>query len=144
MMVYQGGNSRGQACGKAGRVLEGAHKEMQESLAQNMDYVPTDSMIQVASAEGMDKQVVVTESMGEELQKKLVGRQAWEQKSPRELSFVDDLERGVVEETLPCLTEDDVAYDMDEVLVEDDADLDSDESNTSDEGGSDIYWEEGE
>ena len=38
----------------------------------------------------------------------------------------------------------DVAYDMDEVLVEDDADLDSDESNTSDEGGSDIYWEEGE
>jgi len=58
--------------------------------------------------------------------------------------ILDDLERGVVEETFPCLTEDDVAYDMDEVLVEDDADLDSDESNTSDEGGSDIYWEEGE
>jgi len=67
---------------------------------------------------------------------------------PEELNeieqILDDLERGVVEETLPCLTEDDVAYDMDEVLVEDDADLDSDESNTSDEGGSDIYWEEGE
>jgi len=42
---------------------------------------------------------------------------------------------------ITCL---DVAYDMNEVLVEDDADLDSDKSNTSDEGGSDIYWEEGE
>jgi hypothetical protein len=58
--------------------------------------------------------------------------------------ILDDLERGVVEETLPCLREDDVVYDMDEVFVEDDADLDSDESNTSDKGNSDIYWEEGE
>jgi len=45
---------------------------------------------------------------------------------PEELNeieqILDDLERGLVEETLPCLTEDDVAYDMDEVLVEDDAD----------------------
>jgi hypothetical protein len=34
-----------------------------------------------------------------------------------------------------------VAYDMDKVFVKD---LDSDELNTSDEGNSDIYWEEGE
>jgi hypothetical protein len=59
--------------------------------------------------------------------------------------ILDDLERGVVEETLPRLTEDDVAYDMDEVLVKDDDDLVSDESDMSDEDdSSDIYWEEGE
>jgi hypothetical protein len=65
---------------------------------------------------------------------------------PEELNeieqILDDLETGLVEESLLCLTEDDVAYDMDEVLVEDDADVDSEESNASDEGDSDIYWEE--
>ena len=52
---------------------------------------------------------------------------------PEELNEIEqilnDLERGVVEKTLPCLTENDVAYDMDEVLVEDDTDLDSDNLN---------------
>ena len=65
---------------------------------------------------------------------------------PEELNEIEqilnDLERGLVEESLPYSTEDDVAYDMDEVLVEDDADVDSEESNVSDEGDSDIYWEE--
>ena len=32
-------------------------------------------------------------------------------------------------ETLPCLREDNVAYDIDEVLVKDDTDLDSDKLN---------------
>jgi len=54
--------------------------------------------------------------------------------------ILNDLERGVVDETLPWLTEDDIAYDMDEVLIEVNTGIDTDESNTSDEGGN---WEEG-
>ncbi len=48
----------------------------------------------------------------------------------------------MVDETLLQLTKDDVAYDMDEVLIEDDTEVDSDESDTSDEGRSDVEWEE--
>jgi len=56
--------------------------------------------------------------------------------------ILDELERGVVEETLPRLTEDDVAYDMDEILVEEDGGFDSDDSDSSEEEESDINWEE--
>ncbi|KAF8162231.1 hypothetical protein BJ912DRAFT_1098508 [Pholiota molesta] len=50
-----------------------------------------------------------------------------------------DLENGVVDETLPRLTEDDVALDMDEVVVEDDDAVDEDESDM-DESEDDIGW----
>ena len=56
--------------------------------------------------------------------------------------ILDDLERGVVVETLPRLTEDDVAYDMDEVLMEENGGLDSDDSDSSEGEESDINWEE--
>jgi hypothetical protein len=47
--------------------------------------------------------------------------------------ILDDLENGVFEETLPRLTEEDVALDMDEVAVEDDNIDESDESDMSEE-----------
>ena len=40
-----------------------------------------------------------------------------------------DLENGVVDETLPWLTEDDVAFDMGKVVVEEEYALDEDESD---------------
>jgi hypothetical protein len=54
--------------------------------------------------------------------------------------ILSDLEGGVLDNTLPRLTEDDVAYDMDEVVIEVDPDVESGDSDTSDEGGSDIEW----
>jgi hypothetical protein len=55
---------------------------------------------------------------------------------------LNDAERRVVGETLPRLTEDDVAYDMDEVFIEESTDIDTDESDTSNESEIDVYWEE--
>ena len=60
--------------------------------------------------------------------------------------ILQDLANGVVDETLPRLTEEDVAFDMDEVVVEEDEILDEDESDM-DEDENDIGWidvEEGE
>ena len=45
----------------------------------------------------------------------------------------------MVDETLPQSTEDDVAFDMDEIVVEDDEIVDTDESDTND-SGDDIGW----
>ena len=53
--------------------------------------------------------------------------------------ILQDLENGVVDEILPQLTEDDVAFDMDEVVVEEEDVLDEDESNTDGEEN-DIGW----
>ena len=58
--------------------------------------------------------------------------------------ILQDLENEVVDETLPQLTEDDVAFDMDEVVVEeedvlDEDVLDEDESDTDGEEN-DIGW----
>jgi len=44
-----------------------------------------------------------------------------------------------VDETLPQLTEDDVAFDMDETVVEDDEFVDTDELDT-DDSEDDIGW----
>ena len=59
--------------------------------------------------------------------------------------ILQDLESGVVDETLPRLTEEDVAFDMDEVVVASDEVI-VNEEDSSDEGESDsIGWiEEGE
>src|SRR6266540_2632811 len=60
--------------------------------------------------------------------------------------ILQDLANGVVDETLPRLTEEDVAFDMDEVVVEEDEILDDDKSDM-DEDENDIGWidvEEGE
>jgi len=63
--------------------------------------------------------------------------------APEETSEIDrileDVENGVADETLPRLTEDDVALDMDEIVVEDDEFIDADESD-SDEGEGDVGW----
>ena len=53
--------------------------------------------------------------------------------------ILEDVENGVADETLPRLTEDDVALDMDEIVVEDDKFVDTDESD-DDEGESDVGW----
>ena len=53
--------------------------------------------------------------------------------------LLEDLENGVVDETLLQLTEDDVAFDMDETVVEDDEFVDTDESDT-DDSEDDIGW----
>ena len=53
--------------------------------------------------------------------------------------ILEDVENGVADETLPRLTEDDVALDMDEIVVEDDEFVDTDESD-DDEGESDVGW----
>ena len=45
----------------------------------------------------------------------------------------------MADETLPRLTEDDVALDMDEIVVEDDKFVDTDELD-DDEGESDVGW----
>ena len=47
---------------------------------------------------------------------------------------------GVVDETLPWLTEEDVAFDMDEVVVEDEEIVDDDEDDDMNEDESDIGW----
>ena len=58
--------------------------------------------------------------------------------------LLEDIENGVVDETLPRLTEDDVAFDMDEIVVEDDEFVDTEESDT-DDSEDDIGWtDEGE
>jgi hypothetical protein len=66
-----------------------------------------------------------------------------ENPAPEETSEIDrileDVENGVADETLPRLTEDDVALDMDEIVVEDDEFIDTDESD-SDEGEGDVGW----
>ena len=46
------------------------------------------------------------------------------------------IENGVVDETLPWLTEDDVAFNMNEIVVEEDEFVDTDELDTND----DIGW----
>ena len=48
--------------------------------------------------------------------------------------ILEDIENGVVDEMLPWSTEDDVAFDMDEIVVEDDEFVDTDESDTNDSG----------
>lgn len=53
--------------------------------------------------------------------------------------ILQDLANGVVDETLPRLTEEDVAFDMDEVVVEEEEVIDDDDSDT-DEEKSDIGW----
>ena len=58
--------------------------------------------------------------------------------------LLEDIENGVVDETLPRLTEDDVAFDMDEIVVENDEFVDTEESDT-DDSEDDIGWtDEGE
>jgi len=53
--------------------------------------------------------------------------------------ILQDLANGVVDETLPRLTEEDVAFDMDEVVVEEEEVVDDDDDET-DEDESDIGW----
>jgi len=53
--------------------------------------------------------------------------------------ILEDVENGVADETLPRLTEDDVALNMDEIVVEDEEYIDTDESD-SDEGEGDVCW----
>ena len=53
--------------------------------------------------------------------------------------ILQDLKNGVVDEILPQLTEDDVPFDMDKVVVEEEDVLDEDESNTDGEEN-DIGW----
>ena len=53
--------------------------------------------------------------------------------------ILQDLENGVADETLPWLTEDDVTFDMDEVVVEEEDVLDENESDTDGEEN-DIGW----
>lgn len=65
----------------------------------------------------------------------------------KEMSVVDCILNDLVmDETLPCSTEEDIAYNMDGVLVEEDVDIDSYSSDISEEDGSepDINWREGE
>jgi hypothetical protein len=56
-----------------------------------------------------------------------------------------DLANGVVDETLPWLTEEDVAFDMDEVVVEEEeiVEEDDDDDGSSDDDESDIGWRKG-
>ena len=53
--------------------------------------------------------------------------------------ILQDLANGVVDETLPRLTED-VAFDMDEVVVEDKEIVDDDEDDDTNEDEGDIGW----
>ncbi|EDR14937.1 uncharacterized protein LACBIDRAFT_306236 [Laccaria bicolor S238N-H82] len=53
--------------------------------------------------------------------------------------ILKDIENRVVDETLLRLTEDDVAFDMDEIVVEDNEFVDPDESDTND-SEDDIGW----
>jgi len=53
--------------------------------------------------------------------------------------ILEDIENGVADETLPQLTEDDVALNMDEIVVEDEEFVDTDELD-SDEGEGDVGW----
>ena len=46
----------------------------------------------------------------------------------------------MVDETLPRLTEEDVAFDMDEVVVEEEEIVDDDEDDDTNEDESDIGW----
>jgi hypothetical protein len=52
--------------------------------------------------------------------------------------ILQDLANGVVDETLPKLTEEDVAFDMDEVVVEEEEIVDEDDDTDEDEN--DIGW----
>ena len=54
--------------------------------------------------------------------------------------ILQDLANGVADETLPWLTEEDVAFDMDEVVVEDEEIVDDDEDDDMNEDESDIGW----
>ena len=49
------------------------------------------------------------------------------------------IENRVMDETLPWLTEDDVAFNMDEIAVEDDEFVNTDKSDTNDTED-DIGW----
>ena len=69
---------------------------------------------------------------------------------PEQVSEVEkilqDIADGVVDETLPRLTEEDVAFDMDEIVVEEEEIVEEDEDE-EDEDENDIGWineEEGE
>ena len=69
---------------------------------------------------------------------------------PEQVSEVEkilqDIADGVVDETLPRLTEEDVAFDMDEIVVEEEEIVEEDEDE-DDEDENDIGWineEEGE
>ena len=61
--------------------------------------------------------------------------------------ILEDLANGVVDETLPWLSEEDVAFDMDEVVVEEEeiVDEDDDDSSDAEDDKKDIGWiKEGE
>ena len=53
--------------------------------------------------------------------------------------ILEDIENGVMDETLLQLTEDDVAFNLDEIIVEDNEFVDTDNSDT-DDGEDDIGW----
>jgi hypothetical protein len=53
-------------------------------------------------------------------------------------TILQDLANGVVDETLPRLTEEDVAFEMDEVVVEEEVVVDDDDDDDEDEN--DIGW----
>jgi len=57
--------------------------------------------------------------------------------------ILEDVKNGVADETLPRLTGDDVALNMDEIVVEDEEFVDTDESD-SDEGEGDVGWMDNE
>ena len=56
--------------------------------------------------------------------------------------ILQDLENGVVDETLPRLTEEDVSFDMDEVVVEEEEIVEEEEDDDGgmDEDENDIQW----
>ena len=57
--------------------------------------------------------------------------------------ILEDLANGVVDETLPRLSEEDVAFDMDEVVVEEEVildDDDDDDDSDADDDEKDIGW----
>ena len=61
--------------------------------------------------------------------------------------ILEDLANGVVDETLPRLSEEDVAFDMDKVVVEEEeiVDEDDDDSSDAEDDKKDIGWiKEGE
>ena len=65
---------------------------------------------------------------------------------PSSIEILQDIADGVVDETLPRLTEEDVAFDMDEIVVEEEEIVEEDEDE-EDEDENDIGWineEEGE
>ena len=53
--------------------------------------------------------------------------------------ILQDIENGLADETLPRLTEDDVALDMDEIVVEDDEFVNMDQSDDN-KGEGDVSW----